>query len=793
MAVLRRKLVRDFRDNRGVLLTVVVIIGVGAGLHIGLASAQRILETSQRDYYARHRFADFWIDLKKAPLTAVDPLARLPGVAEIETRIVFDVILDVPGEVQPLRGRLISVPAGRPGRGINGIHLLRGPGFSRDRDAEVIVAEDFAQAHGLKPGDRLDLILNRRQQTFIIVGAAISPEYVFMVRGQGDFVPDPRHFGVLYVKDDFARQVLGFQGAFNQVIGRLMCGYEDNINPLLDRMDRILEPYGVLAAIPRDRQASHRFVTDEIQGLATSAVIFPTIFLVVAALVLNLVMARFSEHQRTIIGTLKALGYTNRQVLSHFLHFGWVVGGLGGLLGIGTGLALAYAVIQMYRTFFHFPVFAFQVYPGLLAAGLGISVIFALAGAANGVRAVLRLHPAEAMRGRPPERGGAVFLERFRGLWRQFGFRTHMALRSLLRNRVRTLTGVLSTAAAAAIVLSTMILYDSTWFIVSFQFNHVVHSDIDLALRDEAAALDALAEVRRLPAVDDAEPVFSLVCDARHGPVARRLAITGLAPTHRLTTPSQTNLVPVRISPVGLTMGRKLAEVLRLRPGDTLELTPVRGRRQTVRVPVASLIDGFLGLECYADLGYLSRLVGETEIVNSLQLAVNEARVNDLFAAIKQLPNVQGISLRREARANIESTFIRSLSFTLGLTIVFAGVIAFGATLNTALIELYDRRTQIATLHVMGYRPRQIAGIFFRESTVIFVLGLAVSIPMGYLMAVGISTRYNTELFRMPIFLRGQTVAIALGVLAAFLLVVQIVVYRQIARTDLLEGIKVKE
>src|SRR5687768_773841 len=252
MSVLTRKLRRDLIGNAGVLLTVFAIIAVGTGSFIGLGSAQRILETSQHSYYNKYQFADFWVEVKKAPLTTLPVIAELPGVASVESRVVFDLIMDIPGVTQPITGRLISAPARGFDKTINGVHLLRGSGFSDDRQAEVIVGEAFARARNLNPGDRIWLILNRKRESFIIVGTAISPEYVYMVRGPGDFAPDPQHFGILYVKEDYARQVLDFKDSCNQIVGRLVPGAEKDIDVLLTRIDRILDPYGVLATTPRE-------------------------------------------------------------------------------------------------------------------------------------------------------------------------------------------------------------------------------------------------------------------------------------------------------------------------------------------------------------------------------------------------------------------------------------------------------------------------------------------------------------------------------------------------------------
>jgi len=795
VGVLSRKLRRDLLDSTGVLLTIVAIIAVGTGSFVGLGFAQRILETSQASYYSQYRFADFWIDVKKAPLSEIEPLRRLPGVAAIEARVVFDVIIDLPGVIRPLTGRLISTPRESYADTINGICLMRGSGFSdspRTSREEVIIGETFAQEHDLQPGDAIEMILNRKRESFVIVGTAISPEYVYLVRGEGDFIPDPEHFCVLYVRDDYAREVLDFRDACNQIVGQMTSDPNTDVELLLTRMERMLDPYGVLAAVPRKRQASHRFLSDEIKGLAASAVIMPTIFLFVAALALNVVLSRLVQRQRSIVGTLKALGYSNRRVFEHYLGFGVAIGVVGGLAGGVLGLLIALGLVSMYPSFFQFPDFPFRVYPDLLLVGLGISLVFAVLGTAKGVWNVLKLQPAESMRPPQPERGGAIFLERFRTLWRSLGFRSHIALRSLARNRVRTFTGIISQAFAIALIFTTLVMLDSMWYLVDFQFERVAHSDLDIGLRDERSCA-AFLEGKALAGVDYTEPLLGMVFDVRHGRLSRRLTVSGLDPEHRLTTPVKADLSPIILPREGLVLSEKLAEVLGADVGDRLELTPVRGRREMVRARVASVVESFLGLACYADRRYLSRLVGESAALNSLQMSVNPAQVDDLYRQLKKLPNAQGLSVRADTKHNIESTFVESTSASLGLMILFAGVIAFGSMLNSSLIEIGDRTRDISTFRVLGYKPGQIAGIFFRQNMIVLAVGLLFAYPLGYALVLVSAQAYDTELFRMPIVVKGQTVIVTALTALVFTLIAQVFVYRRNLKLDWLEGVKVKE
>ena len=138
-------------------------------------------------------------------------------------------------------------------------------------------------------------------------------------------------------------------------------------------------------------------------------------------------------------------------------------------------------------------------------------------------------------------------------------------------------------------------------------------------------------------------------------------------------------------------------------------------------------------------------------------------------------------------------TILRTMIFSITLIVVFAGIIAFGSILNASLIKIADRTRDVSTFRVLGYRPLQVAGIFFRENALIFSVGLVLGIPFGYLMVHVIARVYNTELFRMPVIFSGRIVLLAAGYALLFVLVAQWFVFRQIRKLDWLEGIKIKE
>ncbi len=792
MSVLDRKLVRDLRVAAGRLVAVASIMAVGATLYVALGTAHHNLSVAQRRYYQRCRLADFWIDLKKVPLAELEPLLRLPGVGQIRARIVFQVPVDLPEAAEPLAALVLSLPDERQPV-LNDVVVRSGSYFTAERENEVLVGEDFARHHHLRPGDRVHLVLNQRRQELVVVGTANSAEFVYVI-GPGMITPDPARFGIFYLKHSFAEEAFGFEGAANQVVGRLEPAAAADVRQVLRRAEQILAPYGVLATTPLADQLSNRFLSQEIGGLRTFAVITPAIFLAVAALVLNVLMTRLAQQQRTVIGTLKALGYSDGALFWHLQKLALAVGLGGGLAGCVAGAWLAAWMTGIYRQFFQFPEFGQAWVPQAHAVGLGISVLCAAAGALRGSRAVLRLAPAEAMRPPAPRQGRRIWLERLGTLWQSLGSGSRLVLRNIVRNRLRTAAGVFASGMGAAVLVNAWMMFDAPYYLMDFHFRDIWQSDVDLTFHEERGR-EAWDEAARFPGVARAEPVLSVPCTFRHGPYAKKGTIIGLWPGARLTVPRDESGRPVAVPAEGLAMSRALADMLRLGLGDAVLVEPARGLRRPFRMTVVRILEGYLGLAVYASLPRLSALLGEEFAMNGVQLALDGSAAGRqaLYRYLKQLPALQGYSTRQAALRGFEDTVLRTQWVVLALMVLFAGTAFFGSVLNASLVSLAERQREVATLYALGYGPWRIGSLLLRESLVTTLAGTVLGMPLGYFLSVLTAVAYASEMFRLPIVTRPATwlVTLALGVM--FVAAAHLVVQRAIHRMAWLEAIKAPE
>jgi putative ABC transport system permease protein len=252
-------------------------------------------------------------------------------------------------------------------------------------------------------------------------------------------------------------------------------------------------------------------------------------------------------------------------------------------------------------------------------------------------------------------------------------------------------------------------------------------------------------------------------------------------------------MVPQPLPAGGALLTRELAARLGVRPGDVIRVEPLEGARRARDVEVAALADELLGLNAYMDAGALARLVGEQDAVSGAWLRVDPVRADSLYAALKRLPAVAGVGVREAAAESFRRTIAESFRISLLVTIVFAVVIAAGMVYNGARIALSERGRELASLRVLGFSRREVTAMLLGEQGLLTLL----AIPAGYAVGMGfcmlLVSRFATELFRIPLVLRGETYLFALVVVAGAALLSAMAVGMRIARLDLVAVLKTRE
>lgn len=787
MSALNRKMLRDLLHMKGQALAICLVMACGIAIFVMALSMVDSLQRTLDTYYDHHRFAEVFAHLKRAPNSLARRIAEIPGVSQMQTRIVEQVTLDVPGMAEPAEGRLISLPDQHVG-GLNALYLRRGRFIEPGSGREVVVSESFADAHRLGPGDSVTAVLNGRRQELRIVGVVLSPEYIYQIR-PGDLLPDNRRFGVFWIAYDELAAAFDMQGAFNDVSLSLM---PDASEPqVLRRLDELTEAYGGLGSYVRDDQLSHKFVTNEIKEMRATAVMVPTIFLAVAAFLLNVVISRLINTQREQIAALKGIGYSSREIGWHYMKLILAIMLIAVALGTTAGAWMGSVLTELYTQFFQFPVFEYGLDAWIVVMALVVSTASAVAGTLGAVWRAMRLPPAEAMRPEPPEVYRATILERG-GLQRFLSPAMRMIVRYLERRPVKSLLSCAGIALATSILVLGSYMEDAIDYAMDFEFQRVQRYDLSVSLVESASSA-AMSQIRHLPGVMHCEPFRALSVRLRSAHRARRVGIMGLDSHGELYRVIDMNEDVIPLPRWGLVLSRKLGELLAVGPGDTVTVEVLQETRPVREVPVSGLVEDFLGMSAYMDIRAVNRLMREGDRVTGAFISADPDRMDSLYRELKDLPLVAGVTAKAAALEMFRNTIAQSKLVMKTVNVIFAVIIAFGVVYNTARISLSERSRELATLRVIGFTRVEISLIQLGELAVLTIISIPAGLLLGYGWAALITSAYDTELFRIPLVVDRSTYAFAATVVMIAALFSGLIVRRMLDRLDLVAVLKTNE
>lgn len=787
MRSLTRKLLRDLANLKGQAAAIATVIGSGVMVLIITVSSLDAVRLAQQRFYESHQFADVFADLVRAPDGLAERLREIPGVNLLETRVRAPVRVEVDGFDEPVRGLITSIPDGRQPL-LNRLHLREGSLPDPGRSDQVLISESFAEAHGLRAGDRIRAIINGRLETLSISGSALSPEHIYQI-GPGDIMPDYQRFAVMWMNRRALGHAFAMDGAFNNVVLTLQAGAPEE--PVIDALDHVLARFGSVGAYGREDQISHRFVEEELDQLRVMAVVLPAIFLGVAAFLLNVLMARVLRTQRQQVAVLKAFGYDNKQIALHFGQFTAVIVGIGVAAGVLLGAWAGDALAGVYAEYFRFPELSFVLRPPILLLAVFVAAASAALGTLRAVRSAVRLPPAEAMRPPAPERFSRGWLEH--GLLaRVLDQPTRIILRNLNRHRFKTTLSILGVGLSAALLLVGSYQFNAVDHMLDTQYRLVQRSDLHLTFTDPTPER-AVAELRHAPGALMVESYRSVPVRLRHGHGSYRTAILGLDAEPRLRGLLDRNGRELRLPPEGLLLTDYLAEHLGVAPGDRIEVEVMEGRRQVLTARVAGLVEDPIGVSAYMERRALNRLLGEGPAISGVWMLSDRSMDRQLFEHLWEVPRIASIGLLADAESNIRGYIQDTILLTMLILLLLAGSIAFAVVYNNARITFAERARELATLRVLGFSRAEVAWILVGETFLITLLAIPVGWLIGTALAWLLTQALSMDLFRIPFIITPRTYAFAAsGVLLAAVLAT-LLIARRLARLDVVSALKTAE
>lgn len=785
MKTIDRKLLRDIGSMKGQVLAIAAVVACGVAVFVMARTTLRSLHQARDSYYETHHFAEVFTALVRAPTAIAERARIIPGVAQLDHRVTHALTIEMPGMDDPVTGRILSIPTHRE-KGLNRLHLVAGSWPRPERPGEVLVSEPFALAHQLEPGDQIEATLRGQRLTLVTAGIALSPEFVIQLK-PGEIFPDDRRFGIFWMPRRQLEAAANMKAAFNDLT--LTLTHDTNAQEVIRRLDLILAPYGGAGAYTRRIHHSARFVDDELKGLRTMSLIPPAIFLGVAAFLLNISLRRITTLQREQIAALKAFGYSNREVACHYARLAGVIVCLGTLAGCAVGTWLSTGMTDMYTSFYRFPLHVFAPSASIYLTALALALTAGTIGTFSGVRATVRLPPAEAMRPEPPASYRPTLLERI-GLPNLLSQPARMVLRELERRPVKAGLTALGISFSCAVLVVGNFGKDAIEQLVDFQFGQAERDDARIQFveptpgraRHELAGIDGVLRV---------EPFRNVAVRLRHGPRSKQLSITGVSSDGDLFRLLDTDGQVIPLGGNGLVLSTALAQLLDVRTGDSLRIEVLEGARPVREARVTSLVEDFAGAAAYMERSALNQLLREGDTISGAFLQIDPDREAQVYSALTDRPRIIGISLKQAAIESFLETFAENLLRMRTINLIFACIIAVGVVYNSARISLSERGRDLATLRIIGLTRREVSAILLGELAILTVAAIPIGLSIGYLLCALIAEALATEMYRIPLVINTDTVAsISLTILVVSALSAS-VVRRRIDKLDMITALKI--
>lgn len=525
---------------------------------------------------------------------------------------------------------------------------------------------------------------------------------------------------------------------------------------------------------------------DRIDALAK---VFPIFFALVAALVTLTTMTRMVDEQRMTIGTLKALGYRRRDIVSKYLIYSFAATLLGVILGIAIGYTVFPIIIfNAYALMYAMPSITLgfnwnlALIVGLVAIALTTFTSF-LASSNE-----LKENPASLMRPKAPRIGKTVLLEKIPFIWNRFNFNYKVTVRNLFRYKRRFFMTVFGIAGCTALILAGFGIRDSIQTVVDKQYGEVYSYDMEVGIEDDGA--EVLEEERRIEkfklthteganlTFNGEEKDINIIVPKELDDFDRFIQLQNRKTDKRLDLNE------------GLIITEGMSREIGLEQGDTIELE--NADEEKVDVEVKNIAENYTFNYIYMTNSQYESLFSKPLEYNSALTMLKDEYKNEEDTISRELlsnDDITNLSFISTEKEDLDDT-IKSLNYVVILMTVSAGALAFVVLYNLTNINISERVREIATIKVLGFYDNEVSAYVYRENVILTIIGTLTGLFIGIFLHRYIIETVEMESLMLGLNLSKMSYLYAAVLTVVFAVIVNIVMHYKLKNIKMVESLK---
>ena len=542
----------------------------------------------------------------------------------------------------------------------------------------------------------------------------------------------------------------------------------------------------------RDDSAGYSSYDSNVGKVAALSKIFPVFFFMVALLVALTTMTRLVEENRTQIGTLKALGFSNVEILGEYMFYSLFSSALGCILGFSVGFRLfPKAISSAYAMMFTLPEVTTSVRHDIVLWVAPVTVGSILLATLWACWSEFRACPAKLMQPKAPAAGKRIWLEHLPFIWKRLSFTHKVTCRNLFRYKKRFFMTVIGVAGCSALLVTGFGLRDSINDIVNKQFGEIYLYQMNV-LTDGEMLSDDLVNY-----LDDKEVFDGWL---PYSDESGKVMANGKSESANIEVPSDVSdfgsFISLRnrktkekltLSDDGAVLTEKLCETLGVTVGDSVTLQNSDGREAEMKV--IGITENYLTSFAYVAPGGYANAFGKIADFRYLLCRVGNAATDAVSEKLLGFDNVLYVNASQSLKDNFADS-IKSIDGVIFVLILSAGLLCMVVLYNLTNVNICERRKELATIRVLGFHPGEVSRYIFRETDALSLIGSAAGLFAGiWLHSFVVRTvEVDQVMFGRSIYPLSFVFALAISLLFTF--IVDLIMRKQIRSVDMVEAMK---
>ena len=706
MKMLFRKMLRDFKDHKAQFISIFLMALIGVFAFTGISGEVVGLMDVSSNYYEDTNLADGWIYGEDIDNDLFKEIKAMDQIKDAHREMVVDTVANYSSDPD------ITLHIVEGKQNISKFHLFKGHDFDENDKEGIWIDKRFADGRNLDVGDKITLKFDGKTVSKTIRGIMYSPEYVYYIQ-EGSLLPDFSQVGFAYIPSKGA----DFDIEYNTIV---LDAYEDlKENDFKDDLEETLGQKAFVQYVDRDNNIGVKALQEEIDQHTMFSVIFPTIFVLVSLLTLVTTMSRVISAQRMQIGTFKAMGYSNKSIILHYLSYGFVLSLAGSILGLIIGpLTIPYLFYPTMSSTYSLPSWGpswnisfFAVAALMVVSSVLISYI--------SVKGISDESPAETIRPKAPKMVASGLVERTK-IWKRFSFNERWNYRDAKRNKTRAFMSVFGVFACALLVMSAFGMSDSINDVEDWQYNQIYNFNTKLILEDNFTD----AQLDHILAETDGEGMMeeSIELKYKGNKKAGTLTVMNKSEYYRITDGDRNY---IDLDPEGIAISDKMAEVLGLEVGDKVRWH-VAGDPKWIDSEITETYTVPYGQGMIMTPKTFDKEGGD-DYNYSTNVILTKKNVNKNYTGVSSITT-------REDIQNGWNTMTEAMDMMITVLTTFAILLAVVVLYNLGLLSFTEIQRELATLKVLGFNSKSLRRLLLTQNLWFSTIGFILAIPGAYLL-----------------------------------------------------------